>query len=61
MPCLNVAVFLADVITTMGDSIAIYENFVIIRCCLPGGQMQQPTRVGAWSYVITMSGTWNSH
>ena len=39
----------------------IYENFVIIRCCLPGGQMQQPTKVGVWSDVITMSGTWNSH
>ena len=61
VPCLNVAVFLADVITTMGDGIAIYENFVIGRCCLPGWQMQQPTRVGVWSDVITMCGRWNSH
>ena len=56
VPCLNVAVFLADVITTMGDGIAIYETFVIGRCCLPGWKMQQPTRVSVWSDVITMCG-----
>ena len=37
---LFVAVFLADVISTMADGIAISETDVIGRCYLPGWQME---------------------
>ena len=42
---IHVAVFVADVIATIGDGITINMSDVIGRCYLPGWQMEYPTQV----------------
>ena len=60
LPCF-VAVFVADVMATMADGIAICKIDVIGRCYLPGWKMEYLTQVDVKSDVMTLCGRWNGH